>query len=474
MENWKNNRLIYFALFFIILSCIVLRFVGLNLNSLWQDELTLYFHSQKSPERILYYSRYFSFHPPLFYFIYKPWITLVDFSEVGLRSFHVFLGIMTGLLPLFFQKWIGNNKAIIYAVLLLGNLTLIKWSQEALVYSTSLFLLVFFFLSFARSRQLKTWKSYIPTIILLILINYLNYLLLVVANLYALAMTLIEYKKSEIIKKNLLMLASSFAFYIPWMLTNHLFRNLLGFKSNTAVITFWNKPKEIQYDIWNNILFIFNQDIFFIIIFSLIFFISIRKRMHRETLINYVPMIFVIICYFMFIWINSLDSYSLFVNKYFLFLVPCMLYMLSYAIARFRKETQILMVSVYLIMNFIPFRSYGTLRGYHDYRSPFIELSKENITAKKNLYLFVFNPDWLTPYVYRYGLNKNFHILGKRGDCQNKETIMQTIDKLHPGDVIYLPKVDCADEFLIVYLRKKNRTYKRYDFEKVQLLSLTN
>lgn len=474
MEIKRKDKLIYFTTFLILLGIVVLRFVGVENYSLWQDELTLHLHSQRTFESVMSYSLNHAMHPPLFFMFYKPWISIIDFSEFSLRSFHIIVGIVTSFLPLLFRRTLGVNKAVVFSLLMLTNLNLMKWSQEALVYSLVIFFLVLFILFFENALKKTSWRDYLAPVVLLIIINYLNYFALAIVNLYVLLSLISLSKNNNLLQKNITLLVISVVTYIPWILSNHLIRSFIGLSSNTGSIRFWNHSSNLWTDILDSLFFFFNYDYFILIVFIITLSLSFRKESNPDMtrqLFVFTRVIFGFICFLAY---NSMGSYSLFVSKYFLLLIPFFLIIYTNVIIKFQKEAQLFFIILWGIMNIIPFNSYTTLMGHHDYRAAISDIGKIPLAERDKLVIFAYNPNWFNAYFKSLGAFNDFKILGARGDCQKEDRIKHHVHSLKAGDVIFFPDTVCSNKFLLTQLKEKKLKYLANEFKNVQVLRLVN
>ena len=126
------------ALIAILLLATGLRFYKLDAQSFWNDEGNSARLSERSPELILEGTAS-DIHPPLYYLLLRGWRELLGESEFGLRSFSVFVGILTvaavpPLASLFFKG--SNVVSILLAAFFAAlNPALIYYSQETRMYA---------------------------------------------------------------------------------------------------------------------------------------------------------------------------------------------------------------------------------------------------------------------------------------------------------------------------------------------------
>lgn len=100
-------------------------------------------------------------HPPLYYWLAKPWAAIFHYSSAGIRSFSLVFGMLT-VLSLY---WIGvrmfNRRAgLLAAILAAFSPFAIQYSQEARMYALFGFLMlwaVWFFYQALQTNRLKYW-----------------------------------------------------------------------------------------------------------------------------------------------------------------------------------------------------------------------------------------------------------------------------------------------------------------------------
>jgi len=101
-------------------------------------------------------------HPPLYYWLVKPWASVFEYSSWSIRSFSTLMGILT-IVSAF---WIGRKMFGERAGLLAGLITAIspfaiQYSQEARMYSLFGFLMLWAVWFFYRALKFNEWKDWI-------------------------------------------------------------------------------------------------------------------------------------------------------------------------------------------------------------------------------------------------------------------------------------------------------------------------
>ena len=142
------------------------RFVGLDRQSFWIDEVITVQLLAKSLPDMLGTLPDAESTPPLYYVLAWLWSRMAGLDEVGLRSLSAFFGTLT--IPVCYgaaRMLIGHRVGVIVAALAAVNPLLVWYSQEARAYSLFVFLGALSFLAFARAleepspRHLAFWAG---------------------------------------------------------------------------------------------------------------------------------------------------------------------------------------------------------------------------------------------------------------------------------------------------------------------------
>ena len=101
-------------------------------------------------------------HPPLYYWLAKPWASIFSYSSSGIRSFSLLMGVLT----IFSIYWIGrrmfNERAGLLAALITAvSPFAIQYSQEARMYSLFGFFMIWATWFFYRALKFEEWKDWI-------------------------------------------------------------------------------------------------------------------------------------------------------------------------------------------------------------------------------------------------------------------------------------------------------------------------
>ena len=143
----------------IILVAFALRMHNLNFHSLWFDEAISVHWAKQSVPRILEvgFTLVEDRLPPLYYLMLKGWTMLVGFSESGVRSLSVFIGVLLVPVSANIARLLVNRRvAQLTALLVALNPFLIWYAQEARMYAPVVLFSTFSVWAFLRMINLIT------------------------------------------------------------------------------------------------------------------------------------------------------------------------------------------------------------------------------------------------------------------------------------------------------------------------------
>jgi uncharacterized membrane protein len=149
-------------------------------ESLWLDEATTALVSRMSITEILTKFLPGDFHPPLYYLFMKFWVGVFGSSEIALRSPSLIFAALTVFLV---YKMFGKVAAIFLATAPL----LFYYSQEARMYSMTLFLVtlsVFSFVKILKESRLGDWINFSLSLALVAMTDYVAILILPIFWIY--------------------------------------------------------------------------------------------------------------------------------------------------------------------------------------------------------------------------------------------------------------------------------------------------
>ena len=172
----------------ILLIALVLRVISLN-QSLWIDEAT-----SALTVRSLSYSQIINdfspgdFHPPFYYLTLKLWNDIFGNSEIALRGLSVIFGLASIYLTYLVGSVFGKKVGLLSALFLTVNGLHIYYSQEARMYSMSVFLvllLIYLFIKTLKSKNPLYWFLFSFVLVINAFTDYLPNLMIIVFWIYA-------------------------------------------------------------------------------------------------------------------------------------------------------------------------------------------------------------------------------------------------------------------------------------------------
>jgi hypothetical protein len=425
-----------------ILLLITYRFWGIGEYTFWQDELALYFNSQRSVSGIIKYCLNFSYHPPLFYFFNKLLITFTGFNEAFIRGAYTLVGIFSSMIPLYFKKVLGQKEAFFFSILLIINSVLIEFSKDALVYSLVTFFITLFICllhSFLVKQLNQTLTCLIATSIV---ISYLNYLALIIILGMLFFSLCYNYKNIKVLKSISLCLTIVCLCYIPWLLNNHLFLAFLG--EGHSSLDFWKKENSIFHDIKYGLYFIFSMNPLYLVLFFCICIYELCKDQivfFKAYLYQFILLVFV---YVLFLY--KLDAI---VTRYFIVLVPFSLLLISFVLAKLNSKLSFVLVGLFCLITLFGNKSFRLNRDYQNLK-PVLSLLD---TVESKVFFLTYNKLWYSPYLENID-NKIYSI---DIHCENKD---QFIEKLKPGHLLFNISDQCDLNSVLDKLDEKGIRHK--------------
>ena len=208
----RKNKL---KLLIILVTALILRLVSVN-QSFWLDEAT-----SGLTVRNLSYSQIINdfspgdFHPPLYYLTLKFWSGIFGDSEIGLRSLSLIFGLASVYLTFLVGNLFSKKAGLLAALFMAVNGLHIYYSQEARMYSMSVFLvllLIYLFIRMIQSERKKYWFLFSLALVLNAFTDYLPNLVILVFWIYA----LLSKKDTNWWKKFILSHIPIVAFLLIW------------------------------------------------------------------------------------------------------------------------------------------------------------------------------------------------------------------------------------------------------------------
>ena len=440
----------------VVLFAITLRFSGLSDSSLWQDELALYMHANRTLEEILLYSLNDAFHPPFFYYFYKVWCSLIPFGELELRIFHVLIGLFCAILPFFYKKTLGYDKAKLLSLLILLNLALMKWSQEALVYPLVIFLALFFHIQYTEFISERKKGSLLVLLGVSSVIIYTNYIVAFYILEWLVLGGIINYKDKKIRNGIFSILAALFVIYLPWVCNNHLFGLLLSEKGNFP--GHWHQTKGITSDLLSALFILFNNSLFYLIGFvsiTIVGFAVNLKNINSKKILQFSISFIGLIVF--------LIKMNIIIDKYILFLIPILLIVFTDLIYDFKKIYRTFIILIIAIYSFCNFNSFKAIKGWQDSRGAIERISKiENL---KRVIPYVKNGVWYKPYFTYYGIDDKVLFYFENENHSNQPGIHRLMKTLSRGDVVFTLETEADRNLLISKMKRLNLSYQLHQFD---------
>ncbi len=169
----KNLRA--FAIGAVCIGYLAVRLWGLTDSCLWFDEIFSVHAAGHSWDSILWFVSLDLIHPPLFYVLLKLWIGIGGESVFWLRLFPVIFSVVAifPFLSLCRELKLGKWTQVVALFLLAINGSLIKYAQEVRMYSLLMCLSLFLIWLFAR--YFVKGKSFLPLVIVNVLMVYTHY-----------------------------------------------------------------------------------------------------------------------------------------------------------------------------------------------------------------------------------------------------------------------------------------------------------
>ena len=211
----KHLRYVQIAAFgLLVVAYVAIRFWGLTSSCLWFDEIFSIHAAEHSWNTLFSFVALDLIHPPLFYVLLKLWIGVGGENLAWLRMFPALFSIVSLVPLILFLREVKQNTQVqlICLFLLTVNGSLLKYSQEVRMYSLLMCIALFSMWLFAR--YFVKGKSFIPLLIVNILLVYTHYFgwFVVVSEIVAiLVFQRIKWRRI------LTMFAIIFAGFVPWI-----------------------------------------------------------------------------------------------------------------------------------------------------------------------------------------------------------------------------------------------------------------
>ncbi len=190
----------------ILLIAIILRFLPMFWRrDFWYDEAFTGIITRMSWSD-MWWMIFHDVHPPLYYYLLKPWASLFHYSAFGFRSFSVLFGVF-GIVSIYYisKKLFSQKVALISAFLMTVSPFAIQYSQEARMYALFGFLslwLTYFFISALQKNNWRDWLAWGAVGILFLYTHYLALFTFFIFYLTALSYKLFFNKEKFLTEKS--------------------------------------------------------------------------------------------------------------------------------------------------------------------------------------------------------------------------------------------------------------------------------
>lgn len=203
----------------IAMACLIALYVAVRMwhltdSCLWFDEIFSIHAAKHSWDGLLQFVALDLIHPPLFYVFLKLWIGIGGERFLWLRLFPVVFSVLSifPLISLLRELKQNTRVQLICLFLLTFNGTLLKYSQELRMYSLMMCFALFSMWFFAR--YFFKGKSFIPLVIVNILLVYTHYYGWLVVGSEVAAILIFQRIKW---RRIMAMFAITFVGFTPWI-----------------------------------------------------------------------------------------------------------------------------------------------------------------------------------------------------------------------------------------------------------------
>lgn len=428
-KNHFSNKVIS-LLFCIIILGTLLRFYGLDNQSLWLDELSSQVRSnQKNLSEVINRNVRSDVHPPgyqiLLYFVEK----YIGDSESALRL----PSAISGALSIFIIFLLGvrlysYKEGLIASMLIAVSWCPIFYSQEARSYSLLLLfslLATYFWILLIKALDEESKLSCYSTvgyIIFSIILCYLHYFGLYLVALQGLATLLFFILKRKKLIPIIFVYFIIVIFYVPWLpiFWEHLHK---------AGILF---PEPISMAFIHYLEFLFNRSVvllsivlilFFLLFYvNLIIFIKLRKHRATRALVLSADLFLLLwlVIPFAGVFIKSIFSASVFTTRNLIISLPAAYLLLSRSITQFhfssrKLATVSIVVGCFLLFDLIYVKNYYSKAHKEQFREAVSYIIEKDRVYKDSLIVvWGCNKAYFDYYFQRKGSNRRVDILAGR------------------------------------------------------------
>ncbi len=340
-----------FAWFFlaILFLALFLRVYDLGQESIWIDEGFALDNANRPFAEIIEWVKDFEPIPPLYYVTLHFWINGFGTSEFNTRLLSVIFNLLT--LPIFylFAKKLFNNKTALIASLFFATSMLqVQYSQEVRSYAMFSFFawlssLIFLYIVLDK----KKW--FIPYTITTFVAAYVMQMVFLIMFLQNVFFFAFFKKNKELVKPWLISQIVVLLAFIPWWpvsfkqiaLVNHLFQQAFDVRLGLPYFIS-NYPL-----LWLAGLFVISFLIKVVVYFKNkeFFFSFIKKLFHPKV---FVSALIIILALYVFL-LNHL-THSIFIIRYFFFLLPIAYLLFAFGIMHTRSKRMVYALALIVLL----------------------------------------------------------------------------------------------------------------------------
>lgn len=465
------NKKNIFIITLIFIVAVIFRLLMLDkTGGLWYDELVSYKQaSQPGVIETIIYTLKTDVHLPLYQIFLHLWCKVFSFSDISMRGFSAFCGIITVLAAFFAGKNLKDRECGIICSIIFGlNSFLIYYSQEVRMYSFLLMLVTLNLFYVINIRKNPIIRNYIGLAItsFAIIHTYTICIIYVIGLLTALFVYFLKNNK-ENLKNYLITLAILFLSCIPMLL----FLIINHSKYATQINGF--------YCDWSS-LFVFIQNIFTPVLIGLS---DNPEHYVKYFILNYSisSLIFITIPIMIFLYgfVNAIkkDKFSLIIlsgsfmfllaeiiafkttnfkilSRYLSACIPAILLVSGYGLAVIDKNIKKIILSILIVIN-MTYLIFSNEASYKLERSGFKPLAEmvNSLNPGKSDFIIVWNRhEVLDKYV-----KTDANILGILKDFAYKSEVMLMNEK-----ALSAYSIEKRKDFLYPYFKDNKMPYNTY------------
>tara|TARA_B100000795_G_C22801485_1_gene442161 strand:+ start:600 stop:2042 length:1443 start_codon:yes stop_codon:yes gene_type:complete len=335
----KNNNIIIYFSFFIILCATILRLYNLNFENLWFDEIVTFWISDPKLSFTESYERQNIAEgtPFLFNFLIKILHIIFGYNPNVGRYLSFTVSVLSIFSMVYLAKSIKKNNSYLFIIFLTGfNIFLIKYSQELRAYSLIFFLssvsLIFYFRMLKKDIEEKYFSKNSFYFIIFQILSILShpFTMIVFGSIILYTMTRYIFKKNlnKLLNTSILVISIFIIIYFPYYLI-----------STDPVLTSWIKHPSAQF--YTNYYFskFFGSRILGMTYFLILFFLIFKFR--KKFINNLEPSTTLIFIIFFSYFIPIVFGYlymPILVPRYIIFVLIPITTLISYLVYELKDK----------------------------------------------------------------------------------------------------------------------------------------